>query len=343
MHQLRERHPPSASRCMAALLEHYGLIGDTTTVALVSRTGSIDWLCLPRIDSDACFAKLVGTDDHGYWAIRPADDVRRVRQRYRGDTLILETELTCQGGRARIIDFMPFAASEKEHDIIRIVEGIEGEVRMHLDLKARFAYGHLIPWIHVDGRRATLVSGPDALAFTSPVRLAPDYDAARLECDFVVRAGDRLPFTLEYYPSHHAMPDRLIDTAQALDRTARQWSEWSSRCHYQGPYRDAVVRSLITLKALTVASTGGLVADLVVQRRRSARGGVPPGAPPPARELPAGVLTHRAHQQRVPARAPAGRSSALSHGRDRRLTNYRLIRAVTNPARHEPTLTSSTP
>lgn len=245
---------------MAALLEHYGLIGDTTTVALVSRTGSMDWLCLPRIDSDACFAKLVGTDDHGYWAIQPVGEVKHIRQRYRGDTLILETEITCQGGRARIIDFMPLAASEKEHDIIRIVEGLEGEVPMHLDLKVRFAYGHLIPWIQLDGQRATLVSGPDALAFSSPIRLVPDYDEARLECDFAVRAGEKLPFTLEYYPSHLSMPDRMIDTAQALARTERQWSEWASRCRYEGPYRDAVVRSLITLKALTVASTGGIVA-----------------------------------------------------------------------------------
>jgi GH15 family glucan-1,4-alpha-glucosidase len=245
---------------MAALLEHYGLIGDTSTVALVSRTGSIDWLCLPRIDSDACFAKLLGNNDHGYWTIRPVGEVRGVRQRYRQDTLILETEVTCRHGRARIIDFMPLVPSEKEHDIIRIVEGLEGEVAMHLDLKVRFAYGRLIPWIQADGTRATLVSGPDALAFTSSVPLEPDYEDARLECDFVVRAGEQLPFTLEYYASYTAMPDRPIDIAQALGRTERQWRAWASRCRYQGPHREAVIRSLITLKALTHAPTGGIVA-----------------------------------------------------------------------------------
>ncbi|MBX3158385.1 MAG: glycoside hydrolase family 15 protein [Deltaproteobacteria bacterium] len=245
---------------MAALLEHYGLIGDSSTVALVSRAGSIDWLCLPRFDSDACFAGLLGHDDHGSWAIRPVNEVEAVRQRYRPDTLVLETEVTCRGGRARVIDFMPLAASEKEHDIIRIVEGLEGEVPMHLDLKVRFAYGRLIPWIQVGGHRATLVSGPDALAFRSAVPIALDADDARLECDFVVRAGEQLPFTLEYYPSHHAMPDRAIDTAEALARTERQWSEWARGCRYQGPHRDAVVRSLITLKALTHAPTGGIVA-----------------------------------------------------------------------------------
>ncbi len=184
---------------MAALLEHYGLIGDATTVALISRAGSLDWLCLPRIDSDACFAKLLGTDAHGYWTIRPAAEVRAVARRYRPDTLILETEVTCDGGRVRVIDFMPPGATA-EHDIIRIVEGIEGEVPIHADLKARFAYGRLIPWIHCNRHRATLTSGPDALALHSPVPLQPDYVAARIEADFVIHAGDRLPFTLAFYP-----------------------------------------------------------------------------------------------------------------------------------------------
>lgn len=157
---------------MAALLEHYGLIGDATTVALISRAGSLDWLCLPRIDSDACFAKLLGTDDHGYWTIRPAAEVRAVARRYRPDTLILETEVTCDGGRVRVIDFMPPDASA-EHDIIRIVEGIEGEVPMHADLKARFAYGRLIPWIHCNRHRATLTPGRTRLLSIVPCRSSP--------------------------------------------------------------------------------------------------------------------------------------------------------------------------
>jgi GH15 family glucan-1,4-alpha-glucosidase len=244
---------------MASLIEHYGLIGDTTTVALISKAGSLDWLCLPRIDSDACFAKLLGTDDHGYWAIRPAAEVRAVTRRYRLDTLILETEISCEGGRVRLIDFMP-PDPTAEHDIIRIVEGIEGAVPMHADLKVRFAYGRLIPWIQCNGHRATLTSGPDALSLESGVPLEPDYAGARIEADFVVRAGDRVPFTLAFYPSHERRDHAQVDAESELARTERFWREWVSRCRYQGPYRDAVVRSLITLKALTHAPTGGIVA-----------------------------------------------------------------------------------
>ncbi|MGA9525370.1 MAG: glycoside hydrolase family 15 protein [Myxococcaceae bacterium] len=243
---------------MAAALEHYGIIGDSTTVALVSRHGSIDWLCLPRVDSDACFAKLLGNNDHGYWTIHPAAEVLSVEQRYRPDTLVLESEVTCSSGRARVIDFMPQGAGE--HDIIRIIEGLEGEVPMHADLKVRFAYGRLTPWIQCDSHRATLTSGPDALAYVSPVELQPDWDAARLESDFVIRAGQRLPFTLTFYASHERAPDHAVDAEQSLERTERYWREWASRCRYQGPYRDAVVRSLITLKALTHDPTGGIVA-----------------------------------------------------------------------------------
>jgi GH15 family glucan-1,4-alpha-glucosidase len=243
---------------MAAPLEHYGLIGDTRTVALVSRSGSIDWLCLPRIDSDACFAQLVGTNRHGYWSLRPAAPIRGIHQHYRPDTLVLETDLTCDSGRARVIDFMvPNAA---EHDIIRIVEGVEGEVPMHGDLSVRFGYGKLIPWIKVNGHRATLTSGPDALAFYSAVPIAPDYEGCRLEVNFVVRAGERQAFSLEYFCSHDPAPERSLNIERDLLHTEHYWREWASRCRYRGPFRDAVVRSLITLKALTHAPTGGIVA-----------------------------------------------------------------------------------
>src|SRR5262249_36609839 len=147
---VREPHDLS----MPAAIEDYGLIGDATTVALISRQGSIDWLCLPRIDSDACFAKLLGTDEHGYWTVGPATAVRGIERHYRRDTLILEREITTDGGRARLIDFMP--PGETQHDIIRIVEGIEGEVAMHVGLKVRFGYGKHVPWIKADGNRATL-------------------------------------------------------------------------------------------------------------------------------------------------------------------------------------------
>src|SRR5262249_13775793 len=172
---------------MAAPLEHYGLIGDTTTVALVSRRGSIDWLCLPRFDSDACFAQLLGTNEHGYWSLRPAAAVRRGDQQYRPETLLLETDFTCEGRRARVIDFM--TPGVEGHDVIRIVEGLEGEVPMNCDLSVRFAYGKLMPWIQSNGREATLTSGPDALGFISPVPLEPDFSYGRVEANFVVRQG----------------------------------------------------------------------------------------------------------------------------------------------------------
>ncbi|WP_437484309.1 glycoside hydrolase family 15 protein [Sorangium sp. So ce1014] len=258
---------------MPTPIEHYGLIGDTTTVGLISRNGSLDWLCLPRIDSDACFARLLGHDDHGYWTLRPATRIRTVERRYRPDTLVLETEFICDSGRARLIDFMPpgvvahDAAQVDEaiqgvaaHDVIRIVEGIEGDVPMHSDLIARFGYGRVIPWIQCDGGRATLTSGPAALVFRSPAPLDLDWDAARLEASFIVRAGQRLPFTLTFFPSHEHAPDHPVDAERELARAEHHWRAWASRCPYQGRFRDAVVRSLLTLKALTYAPTGGIVA-----------------------------------------------------------------------------------
>src|SRR5262249_22306816 len=154
---------------MAAPLEHYGLIGDTNAIALISRAGSMDWLCLPRIDSDACFAQLLGNNQHGYWTIRPASRVVRSDQHYRPATVILETDIECDGGRVRVIDFMPPMTSGAVHDTIRIVEGLDGQVEMHCDLSVRFGYGKLLPWIQCEGMHATLTSGPDALSFVSGV------------------------------------------------------------------------------------------------------------------------------------------------------------------------------
>jgi len=242
---------------VAAPLEHYGLIGDASTAALISRTGALDWLCLPRFDSDASFARLLGNDEHGYWTIRPAAPLRGIRQSYRPATLVLETEFTCDGGRARIIDFMPY--DDAAHDVVRIVEGLEGTVPFHADLRARFAYGRLVPWIRGDGFEWTMTSGPDALVLRSPVRHVPDLDATRLEADFSIHSGDSLPFTLAQYASHQSPPGP-IDVQRELGRTERRWREWASRCRYQGPNRDAVIRSLLTLKALTHQRTGGIVA-----------------------------------------------------------------------------------
>jgi GH15 family glucan-1,4-alpha-glucosidase len=244
---------------MPASIEDYGLIGDTTTVALVSRNGSIDWLCLPRIDSDACFAKLLGNDQHGYWTMRPAAAVRSIERHYRHDTLVLESVITTDGGRARVIDFMP-PGQAADHDIIRIVEGIEGKTPMHVDLNARFGYGAHIPWIKTNENQATLTSGPSALLFSSPVPIEPDWEAARLEANFVVGAGERFPFALKFYPSHERYSHKVIDVEKELERTERFWRDWAGRCAYQGRFRDAVVRSLLTLKALTYEPTGGIVA-----------------------------------------------------------------------------------
>ncbi len=242
---------------MTAPLEHYGIIGDATTIALVSRNGSIDWLCLPRIDSDACFAQLLGNNQHGYWSVRPSAKVRSIDQHYEPETMILETDITCDGGRARVIDFMPPGS---QHDIIRIVVGLEGEVPMHCDLSVRFGYGKLRPWIRVDGNHANLTSGPDALAFDSPIAFEPDWEAGRLESNFVIRAGQRLAFTLAYFKSYETFERRPADAEKELERTRAFWRQWVARCSYQGRWRDAVIRSLLTLKVLTHEPTGGIVA-----------------------------------------------------------------------------------
>jgi GH15 family glucan-1,4-alpha-glucosidase len=246
---------------MAAPLEHYGLIGDTETIALVSRSGSIDWLCMPRIDSDACFAQLLGTNRHGYWAVRPTASVRRIDQHYRKDTLILETEFTCEGGKVRVIDFMPTPhQAGLPHDLIRIVEGIEGEVAMRSDLVVRFGYGKLRPWIRGDGNDATLTAGPDAILYHGPIPFTPDWEDGRLEADFTVRAGQRLAFAIEYFASHER-PDKItVEAEAALSRTEKFWRDWVAQCKYRGRWRDEVVRSLLTLKACTYRPTGGIVA-----------------------------------------------------------------------------------
>jgi GH15 family glucan-1,4-alpha-glucosidase len=240
-----------------SMIEDYGLIGDKTTVALISHHGSLDWLCLPRIDSDACFAKLLGDDHHGYWSVQPATEVRSLTRRYRPETLVLETEMTCVNGRVRVIDFMPVVSGR--HDIVRLVEGLHGEVPMHADLKVRFGYGRNIPWIKCNAHRATLVSGPNGLLYQSPFALRPDWDQARLEADFVVHEGERLPFVLTYF-SPEGTPPEPVDVDGELARTEQFWREWAGRCHYTGRWREAVVRSLITLKALIHAPTGSIVA-----------------------------------------------------------------------------------
>ncbi|MFJ1545714.1 glycoside hydrolase family 15 protein [Streptomyces sp. NPDC088246] len=245
---------------MAGRIEDYALIGDMQTAALVCRDGTVDWLCLPRFDSHAIFAGLLGTEEHGFWRLGPArEDGAKPpsadRRRYRGDSLILESEWDTPRGTVRVTDFMP--PRDGAPQVIRIVEGISGRVPMRSELRMRFSYGRVTPWVHkVDGRTVA-VAGPDSVWLDTPA----DTFGENLTTysDFTVAPGDRIAFTISWQPSHHEPPG-LPDPESSLDATADFWREWIEQCTYHGPYREAVVRSLITLKALTYAPTGGIVA-----------------------------------------------------------------------------------
>jgi GH15 family glucan-1,4-alpha-glucosidase len=239
---------------MASKIEDYGLIGNTYTSALVSRSGSIDWLCAPRFDSDACFAALVGYDEHGRWSLLPTATVRENRQQYRDDTMILETEFVCDGGVARVIDFMPMSG---RCDVVRIIEGVEGEVPLEMILDVRFGYGADAPFIEKIGDGVCFLSGPNALILRTP--LALELSGRRVSAYFTLKKGDRIPVQLTWFASHKE-PTDAVDAEQALSSTERFWREWVGRCAYQGRWRDAVVRSLVTLKAMTYSPTGAIVA-----------------------------------------------------------------------------------
>ena len=242
-------------RNMAGLIEDHGLLGDLHTAALVCRDGTIDWLCLPRFDSGACFAALLGDQRHGFWRLAPPGAGNADRRRYRGDTMILEQEWDTPQGGVRVTDFMP--PSDGAHDLVRIVEGLSGRVHVHSELRLRFDYGRSIPWVHqVDGQIVG-VCGPDAVALRSDT---PTYGRdLTTHADVVVAEGERAAFVMTWYPSH-LPPPTAAEPDEALDRTERFWSDWASRCTYTGPYREAVLRSLLTLKALTYEPTGGIVA-----------------------------------------------------------------------------------
>ena len=238
-----------------ARIEDYAMIGDCQTVALVSRQGSIDWLCFPRSDSPACFAALLGTPEHGRWLIAPAVDVRRIRRRYRPGTLILETEFETDGGAVTVIDFMPPRTGTP--DLIRIVECTRGQVPMKTELTIRFDYGSVVPWVRRwdGGIRAT--AGPETLYCRTPIELRGE--RFRTLADFTVSEGQRVPFELVWSRSHEAEPAPR-DPEEGLADTESWWKEWSERCTFEGEWREAVHRSFITLKALTYAPTGGIVA-----------------------------------------------------------------------------------
>jgi GH15 family glucan-1,4-alpha-glucosidase len=236
-------------------VEDYALIGNCQTAALVARDGSVDWLCLPRFDSPACFAALLGTPEHGRWLLGPAAEPRAVRRRYRDGTLVLETEFETSDGVAVVVDGMAMGVDHPY--LFRIVEGRRGEVPMEMDLVIRFAYGSLVPWVRRAEDGLVAVGGPDLVRLRTPVALRNRDFHTRAA--FTVREGERVPFTLAWYPSHLSPPEDA-DAERAVAETEAWWRTWSDQCRYDGEYTDAVVRSLITLKALTYRPTGGLVA-----------------------------------------------------------------------------------
>ncbi|MCX4727448.1 glycoside hydrolase family 15 protein [Streptomyces sp. NPDC090052] len=245
---------------MAGRIEDYALIGDMQTAALVCRDGTADWLCLPRFDSHAVFAGLLGTEENGFWRLGPAHAPSACppvadRRRYRGDSLILESEWDTPRGTVRVTDFMP--PRDGAPQLIRIVEGVSGRVPMRSALRMRFSYGRVTPWVHkVDGRTVA-VAGPDSVWLdTSADTYGEDLTTYS---DFTVGPGDRIAFTISWEPSHKA-PPALPEPENSLVATEDFWRDWVEQCTYHGPYREAVVRSLITLKALTYAPTGGIVA-----------------------------------------------------------------------------------
>jgi GH15 family glucan-1,4-alpha-glucosidase len=231
------------------------MIGDCHSAALISREGSIDWLCVPHFDSPACFAALVGTAENGHWSISPAEPIRRIRRHYREGTLILETEFETDSGSVTLIDCM--TPQTERPELVRMVVGTRGQVQMTLDLVIRFDYGSVVPWVRSTDRGISAIAGPDMLGIRTEVPLRGEN--LKTVATFTVTEGQKIPFDLAWYPSEGNEPAPLnADTA--IQETETWWREWSDRCSYQGKWRDAVLRSLITLKALTFLPTGGIVA-----------------------------------------------------------------------------------
>ena len=232
---------------MSCRIEDYALIGDCETAALVGKDGSIDWLCWPRFDSPACFAALLGAPENGRWQIAPADPQMTVTRRYRDATLILETRFSGTDGEVVLTDFMPL--SGRDSDVVRIVTGTRGQVAMQLDLVLRFDYGHMVPWVtRLDDGALRAIAGPDMVVLRTPVPLRGE--DLRTKAEFTVSAGESVPFVMMHVPSHHEPPPP-IDARAALDETEAFWTQWSSRYTPEHEHCEAVVRSLITLKALT--------------------------------------------------------------------------------------------
>ena len=241
---------------MPSRIEDYALIGDCETAALVGRDGSIDWLCWPRFDSAACFAALLGTPENGRWLLAPAGEIKRTTRRYRHNTLILETRFETQNGEVTVIDFM--RVRRKHSDLVRIVRGDRGTVRMRMELILRFDFGRSVPWVmRMDDGGLRAVSGPNLTLLSTPVQLS-GVDLKTV-AEFTVEEGQSVPFQLSYRASHESLP-QPIDAENALHQTDHFWQQWISQCTYRGPWPEAVRRSLITLKALTYRPTGGIIA-----------------------------------------------------------------------------------
>ena len=240
---------------MSTPIEDYALIGDCRSAALVSRGGSIDWLCWPRFDSEACFAALLGSRDHGRWLVAPHDEARITRQ-YRANTLILETFFETADGAAVLVDFMPFHGERSE--VVRLVHGARGRVRMHTELILRFGYGAVVPWVtRLESGVLRAIAGPDMVLLRTPVHLKGKNMTTVGE--FTVMRGETIPLVLSYARSHRPVPPARDPTA-SLEATEKFWKDWTAKCRPAGEWSDAVQRSMITLKALTYAPTGGIVA-----------------------------------------------------------------------------------
>lgn len=238
-------------------IEDYALIGSTHSAALVHRGGDIEWLCLPRFDSAAMFASLLGDENNGRWSMRARDRKARITRRYLPGTLVLETTFRTAQGVATVTDFMPRPASDGMHEVVRIVRGVRGTAAMHTELRIRFNYGEWCPWVERREGAVYAVAGPDGVRVTSGVELINENFAST--ADFTVTAGQAIAFCLEWFPSHQT-PPVTRDAHALLARTAGEWCEWTDRCGYDGEYREAVTRSLLTLKALTYEPSGGIVA-----------------------------------------------------------------------------------
>lgn len=240
---------------MPSPIEDYAFLSDTESAALVGKDGSIDWLTLPRFDSPAVFAALLGTEEHGHWRIAPSVPVQSVQRQYLPGTLVLETEYLCEQGVVVVYDFM--AHRDERPNLYRVIEGREGSIPMHVEIRFRFDYGSAVPWVRHSGAGISAVCGPEALCLYTDAPMEPR--GLSHQCDLVVEAGDRTEFELLWHPSHHE-PDPPIDVDSALAETMAEWEAWAERCEYVGEWSHDVRASLSVLKGLTYRPTGGIVA-----------------------------------------------------------------------------------